>query len=186
MGQALAGFTKLSRGYEPVSTRTLGDVNLNPSRVGTSSTLAAEGGAFDAAADTRGLANGFSSSGASFEGATASQVQINRAAGHAWENELIQSVLPRTQTSIQPQITIKSSGPSGLRVRMDAVGTDIQSGLFGLTDGKASMTAPLTPNQFIVYPELNVFGGTVVGKGKSPYVGGTVIPPTQVDIIRKP
>ena len=54
-----------------------------------------------------------------------------------------------------------------------------------LTDGKASATAPLTPNQAIVYPELEVHGGTVVGNGKPPYLGGTVIPPTKVDVIRK-
>jgi hypothetical protein len=54
-----------------------------------------------------------------------------------------------------------------------------------LTDGKASPTAPHTPNQTVIYPELEVHGGAVVGKGKGAYPGGTVIPPTK-DIIRKP
>jgi hypothetical protein len=35
-------------------------------------------------------------------------------------------------------------------------------------------------------PELEKYGGTVAGKGKPPYVGGTQIPPTHVDVIRKP
>lgn len=91
-----------------------------------------------------------------------------------------------TQTQIQPQITIKSNGPSGLRVRLDAVGTEIGTGEIALTDGKASATAPLTPNQKIVYPELVVHGGVVVGRGKPPYIGGTPIPPKAVNVIRKP
>ena len=99
---------------------------------------------------------------------------------------MIQNVLPQSQTAIQPQITIRSGGPSGLRVRLDAVGTDASSGLLRLTDAKASLTAPLTPNQTIVYPELELFGGTVVGTGKPPYTGGAVVPPTPVEVIRKP
>lgn len=103
---------------------------------------------------------------------------------HAWEANIINNQLPAAQTDIQPQITFKSSGPSGKRVRLDVVGTD-GAGAIRLTDGKASPTAPHTPNQTVVYPELEVHGGTVVGKGKGAYPGGTVIPPTKVDIIRK-
>jgi filamentous hemagglutinin len=121
-----------------------------------------------------------------FMPASGSGVELNKAIGDAWERDVIQNVLPQTQTAIQSQITIISGGPSDLRVRLDAIGTDMLTGLFRLTDSKASLAAPLTPNQIIVYPELEVFGGTVVGKGKPPYVGGTVIPPTKVDIIRKP
>lgn len=66
-----------------------------------------------------------------------------------------------------------------LNVRLDAVGID-QNGAVVLTDAKASATAPLTPNQTIVYPEFPIYGGIVVGAGKSPYTGGTVIPPTTV------
>jgi RHS repeat-associated protein len=111
-------------------------------------------------------------------------VQANKAAGDAWEAEVINNQLPRTQNNIQPQITIQSSGPSGLNVRLDAVGTETGSGAIVLTDAKASATAPLTPNQTVVYPELQNYGGVVVGAGKPPYVGGTVIPPTTVNIIR--
>jgi hypothetical protein len=60
------------------------------------------------------------------------------------------------------------------------------TGETALSDMKASKTAPFTPNQKIVYPELETHGGVVVGKGKAPYVGGTQILPTRVTIIRKP
>ena len=112
-------------------------------------------------------------------------VLANKAAGDAWEADIVNNQLPLTQNNIQTQITVKSAGPSGKRVRLDAVGTDA-GGSVRLTDGKASPTAPHTPNQTVVYPELQTHGGTVVGQGKGIYPGGTVIPPTPVDIIRKP
>lgn len=117
--------------------------------------------------------------------AARSGVQANKAAGNAWETELMKDALPKTQKNVQPQITIQSSGPSGLRVSLDAVGTDA-GGAIRLPDGKASASAPLTPNQTVVYPELPVYGGKIVGQGKEPFTRGTVIPPTRVDIIRKP
>lgn len=113
------------------------------------------------------------------------RIQANKAAGDAWEADVIRDVLPQTQTNIQPQITVRSNGPSGLRVRLDAFGQDIDSGATKMSDMKASADARLTPNQKIVYPELETYGGTVVGKGKVPYVGGTEVPPSVVDIIRK-
>lgn len=123
---------------------------------------------------------------ASGTGGSKSNVRANKAAGDAWEGELLKDQLPKTQNELQPQITVKSNGPSGKKVRVDAMGKDLETGETRLTDGKASATAPHTPNQTIVYPELEVHGGMVVGKGKPPYSGGTVIPPTTVDIIRKP
>jgi hypothetical protein len=113
------------------------------------------------------------------------QVRVNQFDGSAWETNLVENQLPKTQKDIRTQITVRSNGPSGLRVRLDALGTDVSSGLLKMTDGKGSATAPLTPNQVTVYPELELFGGTVVGNGKSPYIGGTSIPPAPVDIIRK-
>ena len=100
--------------------------------------------------------------------------------------ELLNSELPKTQSQIQPQITVRSNGPSGKKVRLDVLGTDSKTGGIKMTDGKASPTAGLTPNQKKAYPELPKHGGVVVGQGKPPYVGGTNIPPTQVDVIRKP
>jgi hypothetical protein len=113
------------------------------------------------------------------------QVRINQFDGDAWEADIVDNLLPKTQKDIRTQITVKSNGPSGLRVRLDAFGTDSASGALKMTDGKASASAPLTPNQVIVYPELELFGGVVVGKGKAPYVGGTQIPPAVVNIIRR-
>jgi hypothetical protein len=71
-------------------------------------------------------------------------------------------------------------------VRLDRLGKDRMTGDIVLSDMKASKTARLTPNQEIAYPELETHGGIVVGKGKSPYMGGTKIPPTRVTIVRKP
>ncbi|HKB12613.1 MAG TPA: LysM peptidoglycan-binding domain-containing protein, partial [Vicinamibacterales bacterium] len=88
-----------------------------------------------------------------------STILANKAAGAAWEAYVIDNVLPQTQVNIQKQITLKSNGPSGLRVRVDAVGEDIATGALKLTDPKASQTAPYTPNQAIVYPELAIYGG---------------------------
>ena len=114
------------------------------------------------------------------------QIVLNKAAGDAYEADVLNNVLPQKQANIQPQITVLTNGPSGLKVRLDALGEDLMTGDIVLTDAKASSTAPLTSNQTIVYPELKTYGGTVVGQGKAPYVGGTPIPPTQVQIIRKP
>ncbi len=113
------------------------------------------------------------------------RLEANKKAGDAWEEELIKKELPKTQHDVQPQITVKSKGPSGKKSRLDALGTD-EAGAIRLTEGKASRSAPLTPNQKVVHPEIEVHGGTVVGKGKAPYVGGTEIPPTRVDLRRKP
>jgi filamentous hemagglutinin len=110
-------------------------------------------------------------------------LQANKASGDAWEREAT-AKLADTQTDIRTQITIKSNGPSGLRTRMDAVGQGESK--IKLSEFKASEKAPLTGNQKVVHPELEKYGGTVVGKGKAPYVGGTKIPPTHVDVIRKP
>lgn len=113
----------------------------------------------------------------------AERLKANKAAGDAWEHEAT-AKLSETQTNVQTQITIKSNGPSGLRTRMDAVGQE--GSKIKLSEFKASETAPLTKNQEIVHPELEQYGGTVSGKGKPPYVGGTQISPTHVDVIRKP
>jgi filamentous hemagglutinin len=116
----------------------------------------------------------------------AARLQANKAAGDAWEKHVNEQQSPQTQNDVRPQITIKSNGPSAKRVRADGVGTDKITGKIRVTDAKASPTAPLTPNQTVVYPELETHGGVVVGKGKPPYTGGTQIPPTKVEIIRKP
>ncbi|QJP13732.1 hypothetical protein G3545_08715 [Starkeya sp. ORNL1] len=113
------------------------------------------------------------------------QIIKNKAAGDAFEADVFANDLQKLGIEVRRQITFKSSGPSGLPVRLDAVGRDAATGKIKLTEMKASSTARLTYNQRRVYPELEAYGGVVVGKGKAPYVGGTIIPPTAVNIIRK-
>lgn len=115
-----------------------------------------------------------------------STISANNLAGEAWAIDVVDNLLPLTQVNIQREITIKSLGPSGKRTRLDALGTDISSNAIVLNEMKASLTAPLTRNQKIVHPELSIYGGIVVGAGKAPYVGGAIIPPTPVIVIRKP
>ncbi len=67
---------------------------------------------------------------------------------------------------------------------MAIVGTDKVTGKVKLTEDKSSSKAPLTKNQKIAFPEIKQSGAVVVGKGKAPYVGGTTIPATGVDIVR--
>jgi filamentous hemagglutinin len=54
-----------------------------------------------------------------------------------------------------------------------------------VTEAKASQTAPLTKNQKAAHPSIEKSGGTVVGKGKPGYEGGTKIPRTKVNVVRK-
>ena len=49
---------------------------------------------------------------------------------------------------------------------------------------KSSQTSPLTENQKVGFPELEKSGGVIVGEGKPGFEGGTIIPPTKVEIIR--
>ncbi|MBN8703777.1 MAG: hypothetical protein J0M08_11985 [Bacteroidetes bacterium] len=112
----------------------------------------------------------------------AKQVLQNAEKGANFEKEGIKK-LSETQDNVVEQITVKSN-KSGVKTRLDAVGTDKATGKVKLTDFKSSSTAPLTKNQKIGYPEIEEAGGIIMGKGKPPYVGGTEIPPTLVDIIK--
>ena len=87
----------------------------------------------------------------------------------------------RSSESVRSWGRRKRHGSRGL----DALGEDMATGATRLSDMKASSTAPFTPNQTVVYPELELYGGVVVGRGKVPCVGGTNIPPTAVDVMRK-
>ena len=115
----------------------------------------------------------------------ANTLKENKAKGDAWEKQVVEKELPKTQTDIEKQITIKPNGADTGNVRLDAVGKDAQTGRIKLTDAKASETAPLTKNQGPGYKAIEQNGGTVLGEGKGAYPGGTEIPPTKVDIIRR-
>lgn len=105
----------------------------------------------------------------------------NAAKGAAFEAKVIDN-LKQTQTGIVRQVTVRTE--SGVRTRLDAVGTDASTGAVKLTEAKSSATAPLTKNQKAALPEIAESGATVVGQGKPGVPGGTKIPPTEVDVIR--
>ncbi|NML56732.1 hypothetical protein [Chryseobacterium cheonjiense] len=62
--------------------------------------------------------------------------------------------------------------------------TSNKGGVINLTEAKSSSTAPLTKNQTAGFPIIQNSGGTVVGKGKPGIPGGTVIPPTTINVVR--
>ena len=118
--------------------------------------------------------------GTSEAGAALSGIQANRAAGEAFEQQVMRQ-LQQTQSGVVPQITVKTQ--SGIRTRIDLMGRDVNGNIV-CTECKASATAPLPRNQAAAFPEMQQSGATVVGKGKQGFPGGTQIPPTTVDIIR--
>ncbi|WP_419571142.1 RHS repeat-associated core domain-containing protein [Rheinheimera sp.] len=113
--------------------------------------------------------------------AAAKQLVKNKAAGAAFEKQ-VKSQLQKTDTDVAEQITVKTK--SGTKTRLDFVSKDA-NGNVKCTECKASGTAPLTKNQQAGFPEIEQSGATVVGNGKPGFPGGTEIPPTKVDIIRK-
>ena len=111
-----------------------------------------------------------------------SNVQANKAKGDAFERQIAKKIKERETTSESgEQVTIKTK--SGVKTRIDIISRDIE-GNVGCTECKSSGTAPLTKNQEAAFPEIAESGGTIVGKGKPGFPGGTTIPPTKVEIVR--
>lgn len=108
------------------------------------------------------------------------QLEKNKKAGEAFEKQ-VKDQLEKTDTDVAEQVTIKTK--SGTKTRVDIVSKD-KDGNIKCTECKSSETAPLTKNQKQAFPEIEESGGTVVGKGKPEYPGGTEIPPTKVDVVR--
>ncbi len=111
-----------------------------------------------------------------------SQLEANKAQGRSFEQQTQQNLERRGDVNIRGQITIKTD--SGVKTKPDFISMDPKTGRYYITESKSSETARLTPNQTRAFPEVQQSGGTIVGQGKSPYTGGTVIPPTKVDIVR--
>jgi RHS repeat-associated protein len=109
-----------------------------------------------------------------------SQVEKNYAQGKAFQ-DAVAAKTAETDTDVVQNITIKTD--SGTKTVMDVVSRD-SSGNPRLQEAKSSDTAPLTPNQRATHPEIKRTGGTVVGRGKPGFPGGTKIPPTSVDVVR--
>ena len=69
--------------------------------------------------------------------------------------------------------------------KADVLAQNRANGNVVINEYKSSLTAPLTSNQKIAFPEIFESGATVVGKGKGIFSGGYQIPPgTKVTIIR--
>lgn len=108
------------------------------------------------------------------------QLEKNKSAGAEFEDKAYGGFSEEMDESAQ-QVTIKTE--SGTRTRLDMIGRD-SNGDIVCVECKASDTAPLTRNQKQAFPEIEQGGGVVVGKGKPGFPGGTVLPPTRVDILR--
>ncbi len=118
--------------------------------------------------------------GAATKSGAGSTVQVNKAAGDAFERQVMEQ-LQQTQSGVVQQVTVKTQ--SGVRTRIDLMGRD-ENGNIVCTECKASATAPLTKNQTVGFPEIQQSGAVVVGNGKPGFPRGTQIPPTTVNIVR--
>ncbi len=114
-------------------------------------------------------------------GSKADVLAQNRANGRAFEQQEFAKFSSQNNNAVE-QITVKTS--SGVKTRVDAIGLDANGNVV-INEYKSSLTAPLTSNQKIAFPEIFESGATVVGKGKGIFSGGYQIPPgTKVTIIR--
>ena len=105
----------------------------------------------------------------------------NRAKGRAFEKQEFNKFSQQYNNAVE-QVTIKT--PSGVKTRVDAIGLDAKGNVV-INEFKSSVTAPLTSNQTLAFPEIFENGATVVGKGKGLFSGGFQIPKgTVVKIIR--
>ncbi|AZJ22977.1 type VII secretion protein [Bacillus wiedmannii bv. thuringiensis] len=111
------------------------------------------------------------------------QIGINQATGRAFEKEVYKDFSKEVDTVVE-QITLKTN-KTGTKTRLDFLGANKDLEDIRIVEAKGSPTAPLTKKQKIAIPEIEEHGATVVGKGKPPFVGGTEIPPTKVEIRRK-
>ncbi|EOQ09876.1 hypothetical protein KQ3_03504 [Bacillus cereus B5-2] len=111
------------------------------------------------------------------------QIGINQATGKAFEKEVYKDFSKEVDTVVE-QITLKTN-KTGTKTRLDFLGANKDLEDIRIVEAKGSPTAPLTKKQKIAIPEIEKHGATVVGKGKPPFVGGTEIPLTKVEIRRK-
>ncbi|GGH14670.1 hypothetical protein FAZ19_07265 [Sphingobacterium alkalisoli] len=112
---------------------------------------------------------------------TTSKVVENAKQGKQFEGVVTDNLKKTGHKNVAEQVTIKAE--NGVKTRVDVASKD-PSGKVKLTEAKSSQTAPLTKNQKSAFPSIEEKGGTVVGKGKPGFEGGTKIPPTKVDIVR--
>lgn len=111
----------------------------------------------------------------------AATLQANKIAGRKFEKELVEEA-KKSGDEVAEQLTIKTK--DGIKTKVDIARRNSE-GTIKLTEAKASETATLTGNQRKAHPQIAEEGGTVVGKGKPGFPGGTNIPPTKVEVVRK-
>ncbi|MBG9538285.1 hypothetical protein ABE42_35070 [Bacillus thuringiensis] len=112
------------------------------------------------------------------------QAAINRTSGDKFEAELKSSLEDTGEyQTVVKQLTLET--PSGIKTRVDLAAIGKENSKINLYEAKASLTAPLTKNQKAAFPEIEKYGAIVKGKGKPPLVGGTEIPPSKVEVVRK-
>ncbi|WP_240795791.1 pre-toxin TG domain-containing protein [Bacillus pacificus] len=112
------------------------------------------------------------------------QAAINRTSGDKFEAELKSSLEDTGEyQTVVKQLTLET--PSGIKTRVDLAAIGKENSKINLYEAKASLTAPLTKNQKAAFPEIEKYGAIVKRKGKPPLVGGTEIPPSKVEVVRK-
>lgn len=113
--------------------------------------------------------------------ADVASVTKNAQTGAQFEKTVVTNLEKSGHKNISQQVTVKAE--NGVKTRVDVVSKDA-GGKVKLTEAKSSQSAPLTKNQKSAFPSIEQKGGTVVGKGKPGFEGGTKIPPTKVEIVR--
>jgi hypothetical protein len=113
----------------------------------------------------------------------AEQLAINRSNGAAAEKNG-EAKLKAEGLETAPQVTVKTE--NGTTTRLDFVTRDPETGEMGCVECKASPSARFTPNQLSGFPEISKSGGTIVGKGKPGFPGGTKLPAKAVRVMRDP
>jgi hypothetical protein len=110
------------------------------------------------------------------------QLQVNKAAGAAFEERTAAELNQQEEIEFARQITVQL--PSGARVRLDFVTRNRVTGEIRCLECKSSPTAQVTTDQDAAFREMEQDQATIMGKGKPGFSGGMKIPPTQVEIKR--
>lgn len=113
------------------------------------------------------------------------QIEINKKVGDDFEREMLQTFKNEgsTEKLYTKQVTLQT--PSGVRTRVDIASKNLETSEVHLTELKSSLTAPLTKNQKLAFPEIEKHGAIIKSRNKPPFDYLGVIPPTKVKVIRK-
>jgi hypothetical protein len=110
------------------------------------------------------------------------QFEVNRNVGRVYEEQFADQLRQMGMRDVSSQITLKPAiGPP---VRIDFMARDPHTGNIRCFECKSSDTAPLSQDQRISFPEIELGGARIMGAGKPAFPGGTLIPPTKVEVWR--